>query len=102
MEYLLAQAKAEEKVNEAVVVVEDVKVEKAQGIDGGLVGLIVLVAICLNIFLGAVSKILEKFKDMTESQLDNSIYKWVNIVSKFLHKLIDFVGMNPEHKKEEK
>lgn len=104
MEYLVAQAESEEKpVEEAVAVVEQPEEPvEAKGlldnIDGGLVGIIVMVAICLNIALGAASKILEKFKDMTETKVDNTIYKWVNMISKFLHKLVDFVGMNPEHK----
>lgn len=65
---------------------------------GGLVSFVVLVAMCLNIALSALSSILEKVKGLTESKLDDKAAEIVMTIINILQKLIDFASANRQHK----
>lgn len=73
-------------------------VDSLMGFDGGMVGMVVMVAVCLNMALSAASKILDLIKDKTASSVDNKIADILHKVLSVLQKLIDFIGMNRAHK----
>lgn len=66
--------------------------------EGGLIATVMLIAICLNVLLSAVSKILDLIKDKTSTDLDNKASGIVQKVVVILTKAIDFIGMNRPHK----
>lgn len=68
-------------------------IEKA----GGLGPSIVLVAVCLNAGLSALSIILDKIKDLTPSEADNKAAAIVKSAVAGLQKIIDFFSANVKH-----
>mgnify|MGYP001560160441 CR=1 FL=1 len=69
-------------------------VEKA----GGIGAAVVLVAVCLNAGLSALSLILDKIKDLTPTDADNKAAVVVKSAIGILQKLVDIIGGNVAHK----
>lgn len=63
-----------------------------------LLAKILMVLVIVNVSLSALSMVLEKIKDMTSSNVDNVIYKYVSFVAGGLGKLVDFLSANKKHK----
>jgi len=87
----------------AVETVAEVKVEEPkpsvdQPMDTGLIGIVVMVAIAMNVVLAAASKILDMIKDKTSTQVDNKIASVISKIASVLSKVIDYAGMNRSHK----
>jgi hypothetical protein len=68
-------------------------VEKA----GGIGPSVVLVAVCLNAGLSALSLILDKIKDLTPSDADNKAAEFVKGLVSGVQKVIDFLSANVKH-----
>lgn len=56
----------------------------------------------INVGLSALSALLSKFMDLTESKVDNTIFLIVNKLSGLLQKALDMLGYNPKHKEGQK
>lgn len=65
--------------------------------NGGMVGVVVMVAVALNFLLSGVSKMLEVIKDKTATNLDNRAFIFVNKLTGILSKVIDWSSGNREH-----
>lgn len=65
--------------------------------NGGVLSLVVMVAITLNFILSGISKGLEVFKDKTATELDNKVYAILNKVASVLQKIIDWSSGNRQH-----
>ena len=65
---------------------------------GGMLPFVVLVAVCLNLALSALSAILDKIKGLTESKLDDKAAEIIGSIIGLLQKLIDFASANRPHK----
>jgi len=66
--------------------------------DSGLIGIVLMIAIGLNVVLAAASKILDMIKDKTSTQVDNKIALVVSKIALILGKIVDYAGMNRSHK----
>jgi len=66
--------------------------------NGGLLGAIVLVAVCLNLVLSGIAKMLDLIKDKTKTEVDNKIAAILHKVIAVLQKVIDWGSGNREHK----
>ncbi len=64
---------------------------------GGIGASVVLVAVCLNAGLSALSIILDKIKDLTPSDADNKAAEFVKGVISAVQKVIDFLSANVKH-----
>jgi len=100
---LYAQAKPIELLNPNDLKSE-VKVEaptpaiEQPPMDSGLIGIVVMIAIGLNVALAAASKILDMIKDKTSTQVDNKIASVISKIALILGKIVDYAGMNRSHK----
>jgi len=68
-------------------------VEKA----GGVGPAILIVAICLNTGLSALSVVLEKIKDLTPTDVDNKLALFVHKILDILKSLTDILSANVKH-----
>jgi len=94
---LYAQEKVEETRAEVVQPVSGEEVPSSM-MDTGLIGIVVMVAICLNVLLAAIQKVLDIIKDKTATQVDNKIAAIIAKITSLLSKAIDVIGMNRAHK----
>lgn len=67
------------------------------GIDAATLGIVLVIAMGLNIALGAAQKVLELFMDKTPSDSDNKAYALIGKVLEVLHKVMDWLGGNRSH-----
>ncbi len=65
--------------------------------NGGMVGAIVLVLVCVNIALTAIKSVLEKLMPTPEKQASSSFYKGVCSVMTILTQAIDWLTGNKAH-----
>jgi hypothetical protein len=65
--------------------------------NGGLLGVVVLVAVVLNFVLSGISKALEMIADKTATQADNKALAIVNKLVLILQKVIDWGSGNRPH-----
>ena len=65
---------------------------------GGLSAAVLLIAVCFNAILSALSIILGKIKDLTATDADNKAYEFIGGLISGLQKIVDFLGANISHK----
>lgn len=65
--------------------------------NGGLLAMIVMVAISLNLVLSGISHALEVFKDKTVTDTDNKVHAFIGKVLTVLQKVIDWGSGNRQH-----
>jgi len=65
--------------------------------NGGLLGVVVMLALALNFLLSGISKMLEVIQDKTASTLDNRAVVFLNKVAGILQKVIDWGSANRPH-----
>lgn len=64
---------------------------------GGIGPAVIMVAICLNVLLTALSSVLDKIKDLTPSETDNKIANVVKSILGVLQNIIDIISANKKH-----
>lgn len=65
--------------------------------NGGLLGMLALMALCLNVLLSGVSKALGVIKDKTATNVDNKAYEIINKITAILQKIVDWGSGNRQH-----
>lgn len=65
---------------------------------GGLGPAVVLILVCLNTLLSALSLILDKIKDFTPTDTDNKAADALHGVLTAIQKILDFLSANVKHK----
>lgn len=63
-----------------------------------MVPFILAALVAFNMILAASHKALDKVVHMTASKADDKIWNVIGFLAKWSKKIIDIVGMNPEHK----
>lgn len=66
--------------------------------NGGMMAVVAAVVVCLNIFLSAISVILDRLEKIIPGDEDKKINVYIKSFLSVLAKVIDWVGMNKEHK----
>lgn len=72
-------------------------VEKLQHLKE-LLPFIVACLVAFNVILSAAHKALDKVVHMTASSADDKIWSAIGLLATWSKKLIDLIGMNPQHK----
>jgi divalent metal cation (Fe/Co/Zn/Cd) transporter len=63
-----------------------------------LIARIVAILVIVNVVFSAISMVLEKVKDLTDSQVDNKIYAVISKIAEYGQKLVDMISGNKKHK----